>query len=188
MKTPHSSATAGGQGVLNRVLAWACLLLAVVLPVAVLAMLWHSTPADMLAQLDIQQRPGSRVGTVPLSTWQHGLVVGLGMLPVSAMAYALWRAHQCFRGFARGDVFSLATVRHLRGFAAGLLVASCAGMVVPVACAWLLTLGVPAGSRGLSISVGSQQLLLLLFSGIVWQMGQAMTRAVELADDNAQII
>ena len=93
----------------------------------------------------------------------------------------------CDSCFARGEVFSLATVRHLRGFAAGLLLASCAGVVVPTLIVLMLTLEA-AGGRVLTVSLASQQLLMLLFSGIVWQMGHAMTRAVELAEDNAQII
>lgn len=178
----QSTAARGGQQRLSLVLAWACLALAVVLPLAVLVSLLQTPAAGMLAAL------GPSADTLPVAAWQQGLAVALGMLPVSATGYALWRAHLCFRGFVRGDVFTLATVRHLRGFAAGLLAASCAGLVVPTAVAWLLTLGAPVGSRALSVSVGSQQLLMLLFSGIVWQIGHAMARAVELAEDNAQII
>ncbi len=188
MNTLQSTATTGGQPGLSRILAWACLGLAVALPLATLGGVLQISPVDMLVQMGIRLPSGASLESLPIAAWQHGLAVCISLLPVGAVAYALWRAYQCFSGFARGDVFSLATVQHLRGFAAGLLVASGAGVAVPTLIVLLLTLDAPAGGRVLTISLGSQQLLMLLFSGIVWQMGQTMTRAVEIAEDNAQII
>lgn len=188
MKNTQNPATSNGSQRLSRLLAWACLALAVLLPVAVLSGLLQTTPVDMLTQMGIRMPAGVQLERLPITTWQHVLAVGVSLLPVGAVAYALVRAGQCFGGFVRGETFSLTTVRHLRGFAAGLLVSSGAGLLAPTAIAWLLTLYAPAGGRALTLSLGSQQLLMLLFAGIVWQMGDAMTRAVELAEDNAQII
>lgn len=188
MNAVNSKVSASPQQGLSRLLAWACVALAVLLPVAALSSSLQTSPVDILNQMGIRLTSGAALQSLPINTWQHVLAVGFGMLPVGAVAYALWRAHQCFRGFVKGEVFSLATVRHLRGFAAGLLVSSSAGLLAPTAIVWLLTLGAPVGGRVLTVSLGSEQLILLLFSGIVWQMGHAMTRAVELAEDNAQII
>ncbi len=178
----------GGSQRLSRLLAWTCLGLAVLLPVAALNSTMRATSVDMLVQMGIRLPSGADLESLPIATWQHALAVCISLLPVAAVAYALLRARQCFTGFVHGETFSLATVRHLRGFAAGLLVSSSAGLLAPTAIVWLLTLYAPAGGRVLTISLGAQQLLVLLFSGIVWQMGHAMTRAVELAEDNAQII
>lgn len=188
MKNMQNPAATSGSQRLSRLLAWACLALAVVLPVAALSGLVQTTPVGMLIQMGIQLPSGASLESLPIAAWQHVLAVCISLLPVGAVAYALLRARQCFVGFVRGETFSLATVRHLRGFAAGLLVSSTGGLVAPTAIVWLLTLYAPAGGRVLTLSFGSQQLLMLLFSGIVWQMGHAMTRAVELAEDNAQII
>ncbi len=186
---PLLKAATGGQDQgLSKLVAWACLALAVLLPIAALIGVLQTSPAGMLGQMGIRLPSGYNLDALPMATWQHVAAVCISLLPVSAVAYALWRAHQCFIGFVRGETFSLATVRHLRGFAAGLLVSSSAGLVAPTAIVWLLTFGAPAGERVLTVSLGAQQLLMLLFSGIVWQMGHAMTRAVELAEDNAQII
>jgi hypothetical protein len=187
--TPLLKTTNGGQDqVLSKLVARACLALAVLLPIAAVAGIWQTSASGMLGQMDIRLPSGFSLETLPISTWQHVAAVCFSLLPVAAVAYALWRAYQCFSGFVRGDIFSLATVRHMRGFAAGLLVSSSAGLLAPTAIVWLLTMGAPAGQRVLTVSLGAQQLLMLLFSGIVWQMGHAMTRAVELAEDNAQII
>ncbi len=173
---------------LSGILAWTCLGLAVLLPVAALNGSLQTSPVAMLAQMGIRLPSDASPESLPIALWQQVLVIGISMLPVCAVAYALLRARQCFAGFVRGETFSLGTVRHLRGFAAGLLVSSSAGLVAPTAIVWLLTLYAPAGGRVLTVSLGAQQLLMLLFAGIVWQMGHAMTRAVELAEDNAQII
>jgi len=52
----------------------------------------------------------------------------------------------------------------------------------------LLTMAAPAGQHMVKMQVGSNELLLLLFAGIVWQIARVMTQAVELAEDHAQII
>ena len=188
MNTLQGTAATGSKQGLSRVLAWACLGLAALLPVAALTTSLQTSPVGMLVQMGIRLPSGASLDSLPITTWQHVAAICLSLLPVAAVAYALWRARQCFSGFVRGETFSLATVRHLRGFAAGLLVSSSTGLLAPTAIVWLLTLGAPAGERVLTVSLGAQQLLMLLFSGIVWQMGHAMTRAVELAEDNAQII
>lgn len=188
MGTPHTTAAKNGPSTWSSVLAWACLALAAVLPVATLVGMLQISPAEMLTQMGIHAPSGANPGSLPVAAWQQGLALCIGLLPVGAVAYALWRAHQCFRGFAAGAVFELATVRHLRGFAAGLLVSSMAGLLAPTVMGLVLTLQAPAGGRVLAFSLGSQQLLMLLFAGIVWQIGHVMTRAVELAEDNAQII
>ncbi len=187
MHKTQNPSTAGNQR-LSRLLAWACLALAALLPLATLVGLLQTTPVGMLVQMGIQLPSGASLESLPIALWQHALAVCISLLPVAAMAYALVRAGQCFGGFVRGETFSLATVRHLRGFAAGLLVSSVAAMLAPTVIMVLLTLNAPAGGRTLALSLGSPQLLMLLFSGIVWQIGHAMTRAVELAEDNAQII
>ncbi len=188
MNTFPSTAVKGHQPVWSRLLAWACWALAVMLPMAALYSYGQLTPVDMLVQMGIRLPSGGSLQSLPVAVWQHVVAVAISLLPVIAVSYALWRAGQYFSGFVRGEIFRLTTVRHLRGFAAGLLVSSSAGLVAPTAIVWLLTMGAPAGGRVLTVSLGSQQLLMLLFSGIVWQMGHAMTRAVEIAEDNAQII
>jgi len=52
----------------------------------------------------------------------------------------------------------------------------------------VLTSAVPAGPRALSLSLGSNELLTLLFAGMVWQIAAVMARAVALAEENAQFV
>lgn len=187
MKFPWAPRPPSGQW-LNPVLAGCCVVLAMVLPAAALYGLCTISDEAALVQLGVRLASGASVASLAIQPWQWGVAIGLGMLPVCAIAYGLLRAGQCFRGFGRGEIFSLGSVRHLRGFATGLLLSSIAGLLVPPAMGALLTLGAPAGGRSLSVNLGSQQLLMLLFAGIVWQIAHAMARAVELAEDHAQIV
>lgn len=187
MKFPLAPRPASGQW-LNPVLAGCCVVLAVVLPAAALYGLCTISDEAALAQLDARWAAGTAVASLAIQPWQWCLAIGVGMLPVCAIAYGLLRAGQCIQGFVQGDIFSLGSVLHLRGFATGLLFSSIAGVLVPPAMGVLLTLGAPAESRTLSVNLGSQQLLMLLFAGIVWQIAHAMARAVELAEDHAQIV
>jgi len=173
MKRPQPTAPA--------LLATTCLALAIALPVLTLYGLCTTSAEVWLARLGL--KPG-----LPIALWQSGLAAGVGMLPVCAMAYGLLRARLCFLGFVRGETFSLGTVRHLRGFAAGLVSSAVAGLLSPALTSVLLTLQAPAGQRSLVLGVGSNEILMLLFAGIVWQIAHVMTQAVELADEHAQIV
>jgi Protein of unknown function (DUF2975) len=111
----------------------------------------------------------------------------LAMLPMLAMALALLRASRCLAAFARGEHFSLAAVRDLRGFAALVLLAGIACTLVPTLIVLLLTLGRP-GQASLALSFDSQHLLLLLFAGVTWQIARVLAKAVALAEEHAQIV
>lgn len=173
---------------LNQGLAWACLALAILLPLAALYGLWTASPETLLTQAGVHLPQFAGAQPPPVAMWQRVLAVAIGLLPMAGIAYGLVRAWQCFSGFARGAVFSLGTVEHLRGFASGLLGSSVAGLLAPSLLSVLLTWGATAGERSLAVALGGQHLLMLLFAGIVWQIAHAMARAIEIADDNAQII
>lgn len=173
---------------LNQALAWACLALAIVLPLATFYGLWAASPETLLAQAGVQSPPGAGAQALFVAPWQRVLAVLIALLPVAGVAYGLVRASQCFAGFVRGAVFSLGAVQHLRGLAGGLLVAGLAGLLAPTLLGLLLTWGAPAGQHAVAVSLGSQQLLMLLFAGIVWQIAHVMASAREIADDNAQIV
>ena len=184
MTSSRSPGSASGQR-LNALIALTCLVLAIGLPALTLYGLC-TTPAEEL----LARQGGKALSTAaePVAMWQAALAAFVAMLPVLAMAYGLLRARLCFLGFGRGETFSLATVRHLRGFAAGIVASALAGLLSPTLIGLLLTLGAAPGKRMLTLGVGSNDVLLLLFAGIVWQVAHVMTQAVALADEHAQIV
>ena len=173
---------------MSRLLAVACLGLALVLPIAGLYGLWALTPQALLAKSGVHLPSFDSPPTFLVAAWQSNIALGIGMLPVMGMAYGLVRASKCFAGFARGAVFSFGTVWHLRGFASGLLGSSVAGLLAPTLLSVLLTWGAPEGQRSLTVALASQHLLMLLFAGIVWQIAHVMARALEMAEENAQFV
>jgi hypothetical protein len=52
----------------------------------------------------------------------------------------------------------------------------------------VLTWSAPPGQRALSVSLASHDLLMALVAGIVWQIATVFARAIELAEDHAQIV
>jgi len=109
-------------------------------------------------------------------------------VPVCCAAYGLVCAMRCFSGFSQAEYFSVRTVRYLRGFAAGVFASVVAGFLVSMLTSVLLTAGIPAGQRALAVSLGSNELLTLLFAGMVWQIAAVMAKAVAMAEENAQFV
>lgn len=123
-----------------------------------------------------------------LSSVQRAAVVAVALVPVAFVVYALVSARRCFRRFARGEYLSLAVVRSLRGFAAGVFWFVVAAFVTNPVLTFLITLGAGPDGHRVNVSFSSAQALTLLFAGIVWQVAAVMTRAVAVAEENAQFV
>jgi hypothetical protein len=170
------------------VLSSLCLALALALPFATGWFLLRSWPQSLLQTL-AQTAHGWQANTDALNNqviWLAAVAV-LAMIPALLMAGALVRASRCLRAFARGEHFTLAAVKELRGFAALVFAAGVVGALVPTLSVLLLSALGP-GPRSLVLSFGSQQLFLLLFSGVTWQIASVLARAVALAEEHAQIV
>jgi hypothetical protein len=172
---------------LNSAFAWACALLAVTLPLAVLYHLMSIPTADLLLRAGVNLSV-MQAQALEVSMLQRSLAVVLGMVPVVCASYGLVCAMRCFSGFSQGEYFSVRTVRYLRGFAAGVFASVVAGFFASMLISVLLTAGAPAGQRALAMGLGSNELLTLLFAGMVWQIAAVMAKAVALAEENAQFV
>ena len=178
MNSPLSTAAVAVDLKLNRLLWGACVLLAVVLPLWAALALWL-TP------------PGSALGlpaAVSFEPWQLAAAWLLGLLPALCAGLGFWVARGCFSSFARGEYFSASSVRSLRGLGLGMLASGVAGLAVPTLLWLMLGWNLPAGQRPLWFNIGSQQLLLLVFAAIVWQIAGALQRGIELARENEAFV
>jgi Protein of unknown function (DUF2975) len=172
---------------LSRYLAWLCLALAVLLPVAAAVALSGASVSDVVTKLGGGSASASGGALIAQPGWRPMAAWIIGMLPVAIIAYALLRARQSFLLMSQGEYFTRPTVANLRSFAAAMFAAALASAVVPTLVTLLLTSG-GSGKTTLSVSLSSQHLVLLLFAGVVWQMARLMAKAAEIAEENAQFV
>jgi len=184
MSTP-ADASVVQSPVLSRALAAACVAVALLLPLGVALALWLMPVEALLQRLGL---PGMGVSGDALQPWQRHAGWLLGMVPASCAACGLWHARRCFLHFARGDYFAEAAIGSLRGFSVGMLAAAVAGIVVPSLASVVLSWELGPGRRQLAVAVSSNDLLLLLFAAVVWQIAVAMRRAAALAQENAAFV
>ena len=161
---------------LARVCAWLCLLLAIALPVAV-AWLWTTSAHPPLSPLP--SAPDARLRPV-------GALIAL--TPTLLLSWALLLARRCLDKFAAGHFFDWQVIRDMRGFAKWGFWAAFAGVLAPTAIGLALTFDAPPGQRMLVISIGSEQTLGMLVSGVFWVMAGALARAAGIADKNRQFV
>ncbi|HEX6993614.1 MAG TPA: DUF2975 domain-containing protein [Gammaproteobacteria bacterium] len=169
---------------LSAALSALCLAFAVVLPVLSLALL-ALEPELLTEGLGLPASSADSAAST-FSAIQRVLIVVIGFVPIAFMTYALVCAHRCFKSFARGDYFTLRVVRSLRGLAAGIALWTIAGGLTQPLLGVLLTLA--EEELSVSVSFGTSGLFTLLFAGIVWQIADIMTKAVALAEENAQFV
>lgn len=165
-------------------LASACLIAALLLPVLVIASVLQ-LPVDELAR-----RAGLAQGLPrpALETWQRSAVLLVAILPVGLLASGLFQAQRGLRLVARGELFAAQTVTALRRLAGYACAATLAGVLAPAVASVVLSYGLGPGQRQLVLGVGSRELLQLLTSGLVWLMAGLLAEGRALADENAQFV
>src|SRR5262245_13852543 len=134
---------------LSRVLARACEVLLIGLPLVLLAW-WAVADAKELA-MAAQLSPDAIQG--PITGWQRAGGVLVSGLSVALLLAGLWEARKCFRLFATGQFFAAEAVRSLRRFAGWVAGSVAARIVTQSALSVLLTLHNPPGKRFLAVSV-----------------------------------
>lgn len=182
----QSFPVAGGASpvpLLSTVLSVGCMLLAIALPVTAIY-LTFGYPQIIIDNLHL---------AVPravesLSTFQRVCIGVIAVIPSLCQAYGLFSARRCFRSFAQGEYFTLDVVKGLRGFAAGLFFWPVVAFLSKPLLTLVATLNAGPGRHEVSVGVGTEQLLTLLFAGILWQIAGVMTNAKRLAEENAQFV
>jgi hypothetical protein len=158
--------------------AWLCVVVAAGLP-ALIAWGWIDSPTPPYWARDIGAPPAEHL---------RFLGGALAMVPALMLARGLYLAHSCLLRFARAEFFTAGAVADLRGFARWSFYAAVASALASTVIGLALTILNPAGHRELAISVGSQELVGLLLSGIFWIMAGVLGRAAQVADENRQFV
>jgi hypothetical protein len=181
--TPHADQRSRLR-TLSGAMAIACLLLVLLLPLAV-AVFWAVGDVGALAAR-VHLVPGAVAA--PGQPWQRlagALLTGAALAP---LLVGLWHARRCFGLFARGDVFTHRAVRYLQGFAGWSLVSVVAGIAAGAAVSVVLTWHNPPGTRHLAIGLGTDQVFMVFFAGVVWLMAAVIGQGAALAEENASFV
>jgi hypothetical protein len=168
----------------SRLLAASCLILIALLPIAVVAY-WILSDTSMLAT-HANLTPTAIQGK--LSMWQRIVAGVLTEIPLVLFMLGLWQARRCFKQFSAGKFFSSTAVRSLSKFAGWTVASVIASVATTTLVSIVITLQNPAGSRALTVSFGSDQVLLLFFAGMVWLMASVIHQGQMLAEENASFI
>jgi Protein of unknown function (DUF2975) len=168
---------------LSRLMATGCLATSWVLAAAMF-LYWTTTPTRTLfSQAGI---PNAPVTEIDFSVRALAFVVS--MVPLGALIYGLLSARRCFNAFAAGQIFCREPIKRLKGFSIGIaasaLLKPFAGAVLSV----LLSFNNSAGAKALSLNIGSDTLIALIFAGTVAAIAWVMTEALEIADENKQFV
>lgn len=169
---------------ISGLLATACLVLIVALPILVLYY-WAVADAAVLA-IHAQMLPA--VIQAPVQDWQRLAGALVTCIPVALMMRGLWEARLCFKQFAAGQVFTKQAVQRLRGFAGWIMASSLASILIEPVISVVLTFNNAAGNRQVAIGVGTDHVLTLLFAAVVWVMAAVIAQGQVLAEENSSFV
>ncbi|MBT0963592.1 DUF2975 domain-containing protein [Denitromonas iodatirespirans] len=168
----------------SRVLAAVCLVLIWGLPATVLLYWWLAEPVELARQVNLS----ADAVMAPLMPWQRALGGMLTLLPVALLVSGLVQARRCFRLFAAGRVFVAESTGYLRRFAGRVAASVAVGMLSSTVLSVVLTVNNPPGMRQLAIGVGSNEVFMLLFAGMVWLMAAVIGQGRSLAEENESFV
>jgi Protein of unknown function (DUF2975) len=181
-----SVAILGNERFICKVLAWFSWALAILLPLAV-ALPFLATTMLAHAPARLSAAIAKNADFAALPWYSIALVSLVALLPVLSMSRALWIASRCFRDFAASHYFLRSNAQRLRALAGWLLTAAILGLLATPLISLITSLG-RGGPGSFEVSLDSQQILMLIFTGLVWQISRIFAKAVALAEENAQFV
>jgi len=152
---------------LSRILAWLCVFAAV--GMAAIGLLFSRT---LWFNPDLEQ-------------WAHLALLAAWIISTGFLIWGLYNGRTSFTGLARGELFARRTIAGLRNLALGIFVFKIG--------AFVLAVGMALGSRGppnfiISFKDLAEGLFTLISLGAIVLIASVLTRAAEIAEDNAQIV
>lgn len=140
--------------------------------------------SDQFARHPVMSDLWATPGPLPVA-WRLAAFAVL-LLASSPVLFALWNARQLFEGYARGEVFTQQAAGRLGNIAIGMFGAAAAGPIASVLMS--LVLSGAGKASGITLSIGSQQLLFVVFGLVMFGIARVMRQAAEMAEDHAAIV
>ncbi len=169
---------------LSSVIAWACLCLLVITPVAALFYLLRLEQFAELARASI----GLPIQWWTVSNGQWYSLWAITAAYLSIGLVGLYFLRRAFSNFAKGELFNISNSRDLRRFSVLLFVQALATPLHFSLASIILSLNHPAGEKMLSISVGSNELKAICVALVLWVMSDLLVEGCRLHAENKQFI
>lgn len=163
-------------------LGWVSRLLAVVLPILLSASWFLGT-----AKLELLRYLGLDT-SLQLEPMQILGAFLLSLLPVLALARALFSIATCFDYFAKADWFGSKQPLALAKAGRWLVVSGLLVLFVPTLLGLLVTFNASVGEHALVVSLSSNGALSILFGVLISSFGQLWAKANALASENARFV
>lgn len=165
---------------LSRVVVWVTTILIGVLPPGIVAYVL------LLPEQIVHWRSVAplRLSSDPFLPEQAAAVIAVLLFYSLPSLWGLWEMRALFRGYAAGEIFTLAMARRLRRCAMALLILAPAGPVAGVGLSLALSIGQMPGKRMLVLGIGSDDLGHALIGLALLIVAQVMVRAAKLAEEN----
>jgi DUF2975 family protein len=133
-------------------------------------------------------RLGEANGSLVLTPGRAAVVAAVVAIPIGVLLFGLWQARALFADFAEGRVFTLASARHLRDFAACVLAQAILGPLSSAALSVALTYSNPPGNRQLAVSLSLDNYVALIVGAVMLAVAWVMVEATRIADEHAAIV
>ncbi|MCG8613335.1 MAG: DUF2975 domain-containing protein [Pseudomonadales bacterium] len=128
--------------------------------------------------------PPARYTDQALSLTTRFLAFLASMVPAAVVMYALGHLIRLFRGYEKGEIFTLEATTHIRKLGYSFLYWMAGSFVYSGLISVILSFNNPPGSRVLSLTFTGLDLMPLLCAFIVLIIAWVMAEAQQLADEN----
>ncbi len=163
---------------------WICTAWLLVLPAAALYYLVNIDSLAALASTNL----ALPIQWFTVGSGQWYALWGVTVLYLSFGYAGVWYLRKAFRSFALGNWFDAENSRSLRRFATLLILQGAAKPIHFGLASVILSLNHPAGERMLSISFGSNELILVISGIVFWVLADLLVEGTKADAENRQFV
>ena len=167
-----------------RILKWSTVLIAAIF----VYLYFANDTTDTLSDYFWNELSDEAQAAVVVSDGKTHAIRALATLAWFMPLTLLFGAWRMFAAFQTGDAFSLRTVKSIRFMGVVIIMETLFRILFPSAMIGLMTFNSAEGQRILRLSIGTDQSITLLFGTLFLIIGQIFTEAVQISDENRQIV
>lgn len=169
---------------LSRILSMLSLLPIVGIPIMWVYFLWK---IDEFAEV-ILTNAGFSIQWSTVETYQLYIVclskAAVGMI----LVWGLLSLRKVFIAFTNGQIFVHQNILYIKHFSATLIFTAITGVLTTILASVILSLNHPAGQKTLSISIGGQEIWIMMIGLTFWLIAKILRKASLLENENKQFV